>query len=504
MLRNRDAFPVKKEVVRMTFTNAMKYQQNFTYTENGALTLRSSGSALLDLFSTAGALRGWLEQDIVLAFQKALIEDRNLAMRLAFWCRDIREGLGERSAGRILLKVLAVQESESLRQYLDLIPEYGRWDDLLSLLDTPLKEDVLQLIREQLASDVCSMREGKTVSLLGKWLPGINASSYRTRKRAKEIITSLRMSEKDYRHTLAALRSYLNITEKNLSMKAYGRLCYPAVPSYAMHRCRKAFMRHDGERFADYLQAVEEGRKEIHSSVLYPYDIVEKYLYTLSISDPVLEAQWKALPDFTCQENRILVMADVSGSMFGRPMASAVGLAIYFAERAKGPFHNHFMTFSYRPQLVEIQGASLFDRVNSVRNADWEMNTDLEAAFMLILKTAVQANLPQEELPERLVIISDMQFDSCVCGQRALLTDEMKKRFARYGYTLPKLVFWNVNSRRSTYFANQDSENIILASGQSASVFSSLCRSDALTPYEYMCSVLNSERYQNISIKPAV
>ena len=121
-----------------------------------------------------------------------------------------------------------------------------------------------------------------------------------------------------------------------------------------------------------------------------------------------------------------------------------------------------------------------------------------------MLKTAVQANLPQEELPERLVIISDMQFDSCVYGQRALLTDEMKNRFARYGYTLPKLVFWNVNSRRSTYFANQDSENIILASGQSASVFSSLCRSDALTPYEYMCSVLNSERYQNISIKPAV
>lgn len=488
----------------MTLMNAMKYQQNFTYTENGAPAYRSTGSTLLDLFSTAGALRGWLEQDIVLAFQKALIEDRTLAMRLAFWCRDIREGLGERTAGRTMLKVLANQESESLKQYLDLIPEYGRWDDLFVLLDTPLKDDVLQLIKRQLAADLQNMREENSVSLLGKWLPGINASSYKTRKLAKEICTSLQMSEKEYRHTLAALRSYLNITEKNLSMKTYGKLCYSSVPSYAMHRCRNAFMRHDHERFLAYLQAVEEGREAIRSSVLYPYDIVEKYLYTLSISDPVLEAQWKALPDFTDGENRILVMADVSGSMFGRPLASAVGLAIYFAERAKGPFHNHFMTFSYRPELTEIRGASLFDRVRSVQNADWEMNTNLEAAFMLILKTAVKANLPQEELPDTLVIISDMQFDECVYGKSTLISDEMKRRFAGYGYTLPKLVFWNVNSRRSTFFADQNSENIILASGQSASVFSSLCRCDALTPYEYMCSVLNSERYEKISIKPTV
>ncbi|MBO7703475.1 MAG: DUF2828 family protein [Solobacterium sp.] len=486
----------------MDLITAIRDEQNRTTTENGANAARSSGSFLVDLYAVCGALRYRDPNEIRSMFLRALSEDPLLSVKLAFYTRDVREGLGERDTARIFFRTLSLCRPEVLKPNLSLIPEYGRWDDLFSLLGTPLEEEVLAILKTQLEKDTVSLREEKPISLLAKWMPGVNASASKTRKTARFLSRKFGMNEKTYRKTLSALRTRLNLTETNLSEKTPERIVYEAVPSLAMKRYRNAFRRTDGERFSAYLEAVKEGRAAIHSSVLYPYDIVESYLNKPSSGmDPVLEEQWKALPDLSRNDARYLIMADVSGSMWGRAMATAVGLAIYFAERNTGPFHNRFMTFSARPELVEIRGDSLYEKVLGIQNADWMANTDLEAAFLLILESAVSHQLPPSEMPSSLIVITDMEFDSCTRHTNRLFSEAMKERFEEAGYELPNLVFWNVNARHNTFHADCDMPRIQLASGQSVHVFESLLAGEFLNPYESMVTTLNSKRYDPIRIE---
>ena len=482
----------------MTLTDAMMMEQRGSYTENGAFAHNTTGSALLDLFAMAGAMRASDANRIRPLFIRAFVENHELALKLAFYARDIRGGLGERKTARTLFRILARQWPDYLNANLKWIPEYGRWDDLLICFDTPLEADMISLIQAQLNQDLSNMLEGKPVSLLAKWMPGVNASSGKTRKAGKRLARALGMDERTYRNVLSQLRSYLNVTEKNLSMDTMDCIRYSEVPSMAMNRYRSAFFRKDADRFSEYLSAVKKGTAAIHSDTLFPYDITEKYLYSASGYNEVLETQWKALPDYVGEESRFLVMADVSGSMYGRPLATSVGLAIYFAQRSKGPFHNRFMTFSARPELVEICGRSLYEQINYVQNADWGFNTNLYSAFELILKTAVKNQTPAEEMPTSLVIITDMEIDDCTCGRDILFTDLMKERFEACGYALPNLVFWNVSARHSTFHASMDCSGVQLASGQSASMFASLTKGVYLSPYEYMVQTLSVSRYDRI------
>ncbi|MBR2551856.1 MAG: DUF2828 family protein [Erysipelotrichaceae bacterium] len=481
----------------MNILDMIKKEQNYTLTENGALALNSTENALVDLFAVSGALRGRDEKEIEVLFQRALAEDKQTATRLAFYTRDVRGGLGERRTGRIFFRYLAKHYPQILKKNIRLISEYGRWDDLVDLLDI-LPQEVLPLIREQLKEDLANMEIGLPVSLLAKWLPSVNTSSKETVRKGRMLAAGLQMSERGYRKTLAQLRRYLNVTEVDLSARSYEKILYPQVPSKAMNNYRNAFLRNDEERFREYLDKVNSGEEKINASVLYPYDIVEKYLYGETENDPVLEAQWKALPNYVEGEKRCLIMADVSGSMDGRPMATSIGLAIYFAERNKGPFAGRFMTFSARPELVEIKGENLAEKIRNVENADWDMNTDLEAAFDLVLRTAVRNKVKQEELPESIVVITDMEFDQCVSGND-LFYDTMKAKYKAFGYQIPNIVFWNVRSGKNTYHASFDRPGVQLASGQSPVVFESLAKGVNMTPQEYMLSVLNSERYEPIT-----
>ncbi len=482
----------------MILLENMKKEQNLTYTENGALALRSSENALVDLFAVAGALRGRSAEEIELMFSRALVEDKLLATKLAFYVRDVRGGLGERRSGRLMFRYLAKFYPQVFEKNLEYISEYGRFDDLVDLLDLG-SDAVVSLLEKQFREDLANMKEGKNISLLGKWLPSINASSAETVKKGRYLARKFRMSEKEYRKSLAALRKYLNVVEVNMTAKSYEDIIYPQVPGKAMNNYRSAFKRNDEQRFSAYLEKVEKGEEKINASVLYPYDIVEKYLYWDIDCDPVLEQQWKALPDYVKGENRFLVMADVSGSMHGRPLATSVGLALYFAERNKGAFANTFLTFSARPELVEVKGETLFEKVRFVQNASWQMNTNLEAAFHLILSTAVKYKTPKEEMPDSIVVITDMEFDACT-DRSWLFYEQMKERFEAFGYAIPNVVFWNVNSRKNTYHVSFDKKGVQLASGQSASVFETLTAALNMTPYEYMLSVLNSERYEKIGV----
>ena len=482
--------------------NELKKEANRTLTENGAATLRTSGSECLDLFATIGALRSAEEEEIVRRFLRAFAEDRTIAMKLLFYGRDIRGGLGERRIFRILLNWLAKEYPDTGRKNLVLISEYGRWDDALVLLDTPCEGDAMKLITRQLKEDQKAMENGESVSLLAKWLPSVNTSNKEAVAQAKRIARALGLIDAGYRKMLVALRAYIRILENNLREKDY-TFEYAAQPSKAMFKYRKAFQRNDGERYSAYLDSVSRGEAQMHTGTLMPYEIVEKALRCGGDADErkSLDVTWNALENFTDDRNALCVI-DGSGSMYGggdpRPISVAVSLGMYFAERNKGAFRNHFITFSHNPQLVEIKGADLVEKVKYCMSYNEVADTNIQKVFELVLDAAVRNHLPQEELPETLYIITDMEFNYCTRDADITNFEYAQELYSRYGYKLPQLVFWNVQSRNAQQPVSMNEQNVVLVSGCTSRLFS-MAVSGNLDPYQYMLQVLNSERYAPIS-----
>ena len=374
------------------FLDALKEEANKTLTENGAVTYRSSGSECVDLFGSIGALRSANDEDIVRRFIKAWTEDRDIAMKILFYARDIRGGLGERRVFRVIFSALAALEPESVRKNIALIPEYGRWDDLLELLGTPCEADALAFIKEQLTADLAALEAGEPVSLMAKWLPSVNASSEETKKQAQIIAAAMGMNSAQYRKALSALRAEIKILENNLREKDY-TFDYSKQPSKAMFKYRKAFNRNDGERYSEYLNSVEKGEATIHTGTLLPYELVRSAMTTSDTKErKSLDVTWKALEDFTDGRNALVVI-DGSGSMYGfgnpRPCDVALSLGIYFAERNTGLFHDHFITFSTNPKLVEIKGKDLTERVRYCKSFNEVADTNIQKVFELILTAAV-------------------------------------------------------------------------------------------------------------------
>lgn len=482
--------------------NELKKEANRTLTENGAATLRTSGSECLDLFATIGALRSAEEEEIVRRFLRAFAEDRTLAMKLLFYGRDIRGGLGERRVFRILLNWLAKEYPDTVRKNQSLISEYGRWDDILVLLDTPCEGDAMTLITRQLKEDQKAMENGESVSLLAKWLPSVNTSNKEAVAQAKRIARALGLIDAGYRKMLVALRAYIRILENNLREKDY-TFEYAAQPSKAMFKYRKAFQRNDGERYSAYLDSVSRGEAQMHTGTLMPYEIVEKALRCGGDADErkSLDVTWNALENFTDDRNALCVI-DGSSSMYGggdpRPISVAVSLGMYFAERNKGAFRNHFITFSHNPQLVEIKGADLVEKVKYCMSYNEVADTNIQKVFELVLDAAVRNHLPQEELPETLYIITDMEFNYCTRDADITNFEYAQELYSRYGYKLPQLVFWNVQSRNAQQPVSMNEQNVVLVSGCTSRLFS-MAVSGNLDPYRYMLQVLNSERYAPIT-----
>ncbi len=484
----------------MDFLNGMRNHLNQTQTLNGANALKSTQSPLVDLFAVAGALRNRPDIEIENLFAKAYAENPLLALKLLFYTRDVRGGLGERRVARILYQWLSQVSPEALRKNLPNIGYYGRWDDLLVLMNTRLKKDVIEMIRQQLNQDMLSA----SPSLMAKWLPSINTSSAQTREYARQIVAGLGWSAKKYRQTVAQLRKRLDVVEVKMSANQWEAIAYEKVPSNAMNNYGKAFMTQDEERFAAYIEAVKNGETTINASVLYPYNITEKILYGSSVFElDVLEQQWKSLPDYVLGDQKnVLIMADVSGSMMGRPMATSIGLALYYAQRTEGLFANCYMTFSESPSIVEVQGNTLYEQVRSALSSPWGMNTNFEKALRVILDTAIQGKARQEEMPESLVVITDMQFDQSLTDKNRQWTfyRKMKEMYKRGGYKIPEIIFWNVNSVSNVYQVSAHYEGVKMASGQSPSVFQAILESTSLTPYDYMIEVLSRERYQQVAL----
>lgn len=477
----------------MSFMDDLEIETGATLTENGGLALSTTGGKLLNLFAVLGALRS-RPTDVIDKFIDAYNEDADLATKMAFYGRDVRGGLGERAVGRIMLNVLALKNPAVVSANLKNIVEFGRWDDLFVLFGTLCEDDMLSLVRTQLADDVDAMLNNENISLLAKWMPSINASSKNTVALANRLAKALDLTSKQYRKTLSALRKYIDVTEVKMSANKWTEIDYKAVPSNAMANYGSAFARHDYEGFSRYMDAVKSGDAKINAATLYPYNVIE----TMCGNRDVAEAQWKALPNYVEGDSNFLIMADVSGSMMGRPMETSVGLAIYFAERNHGAFANKFMTFTDIPKIVDVTGDDLFEKYCSVTD-HVGYNTNLEAAFDAILSTAVRTKCPQADLPKALVIISDMEIDRWGGGSLTF-TEEMRKRFADAGYEMPKLVYWNVDSRKDTFLASKNDPNAILVSGQSASTFKNLIKGIDLSAFEIMVETLNDPRYDCVVV----
>jgi hypothetical protein len=385
------------------------------------------------------------------------------------------------------------------------VPEFGRYDDLLCLLDTPAKQAALDFIKAQFAADMAALAEDKAVSLLGKWLPSINAHNADTVRHGKMVARGLGLTEAEYRKALSRLRAKIAIIENNLREKDY-TFDYAKQPAKAMMKYRAAFLRHDGPRYLDFLDRVERGEAALHPGTLLPYEIIHSAVarkgHISAEEIRSMDVTWQAQPDYTGGENA-LVVVDGSGSMYGGynsplPASIALSLGIYFAERNQGAFHNHFITFSESPQLVEIKGANIYEKVRYAASFNEVANTNIEKVFELILSAAVENHVPQSELPATVYVISDMEFDYCARGAKVTNFENAKALFAEQGYTLPALVFWNVASRNRQQPVTMNESGAALVSGCSPRIFS-LVTAGILSPYAFMLETLGAERYARVA-----
>ena len=509
--------------MKKTAVNDINY--NMSITENGAIGYKTTSKDLLDMNFKVASYRHYSEREIIKDFTKAWFENKRLALLWLFYVRDIREGLGERRLFRVCLKALmqdidkAIMK-ETVKELLKLVSEYGRYDDLYSVLGVNKTVDsiVAEIFKEQLDADLTNMEEGKSVSLLAKWLKTESASNPESRRLAKWTMKAVDMPARMYRRTLSALRKYIDVTEVKMTANEWSKIDYSKVPSRASLLYKNAFKRHDAERYSKFIEKVNKGEEKINAGVLYPHDIVSKYMSNSGWSstlkknlDETLEALWKNLPNTVKGDETTLVVADGSGSMMdliGQTSVAALdvanALAIYFAEKAKGPYKDKYITFSSHPQFVDFsQATTLRDKLKIALEHDDCSNTNIEAVFDLILDTAKINGLKQEDIPVNILVISDMEFNHCAesnsnyyCTEA--LFKKIAERYEKAGYKLPRLVFWNVNSRTETLPIIQNDLGVALVSGFSVNI-AKMVLSGELDPYKCLVKELESERYAPVA-----
>lgn len=512
----------------MEFMNAVKQtldnEMNYNITENGAVGFRTTGKELLDLNFAVASLRKMSDEEVAKRFMKAFCENKMLAMKWLFYARDARQGIGERRLFRVVMKHLVESNPEMVIPVIPFIAEYGRVDDMWCMLDNEESAKVVyQIVDKQLKEDWDNMSAGKPTSITAKWMPSINASSAKTKEYGKKLCKALHMSEREYRKALSKLRKYIDVVEVKMSNKDWSEIKYEAVPSRANLIYNNAFLRNDEARRREYLGKLKKGETKINASTLFPHDIVHKYAIhygwkcSLDQKDATIEALWKALPNTVNGCGNTIVVADGSGSMTTQVDRSssvtalevANALAIYFAEHSSGQFKDKYITFSERPQIVDFSNAtSLHDKLQIALAHDECANTNIERVFDLILDTAIKNRMKQKDLPQNILIISDQEFDSCAtCGDNrsswALkkpsqkLFDMIAQKYANAGYSIPRLVFWNVNSRTGTIPVKENELGVALVSGFSVNI-AKMVLSNKLDPYECLLETLNSERYAPI------
>lgn len=480
----------------MKLVDALR-QENVT-TENGMATNSSSLSAVVDLFYNIGAMRGQDKERLLANFSLAFNQDPVRAMKILFWARDVRGGAGERQVFRDIVVYLAENHEEAIRINMSLIPEFGRWDDLLAFEGTKLEQVAFSLIQQ-------ALKEGGT--LANKWMPRKGAT-------AAKLRNFMGMSPKQYRKTLV---EGTNVVEQLMCAKRWEDIDFSKLPSVASARYQKAFWKNAKESYETYIAKLQKGEAKINAGAVYPYDVTKSLDRG---NEDVAMAQWNALPNYMEGANEmILPMVDVSGSMTcpagNNPnltcMDVAISLGLYISERNEGPFKDAFLTFSGNPEL-QILAGNLKDRFSQLKSADWGMNTNIEAAFKQVLDQAVKHNVDASEMPDKIMILSDMQFDEATRVSRynwsgrnnnekewnPTAQQMIEKMYSDAGYKCPKIIYWNLNSRHGDVPVSFNKQGTALISGFSPAILTSILGGDEFTPVAIMDKTIMSERYSAI------
>jgi hypothetical protein len=471
---------------------ALQNEQNTTLTENSARALKSTLKHAVDFFGLGGALRARTDSDVISLFSQAFAEDPLVALKTLFYIRDVRGGQGERKTFRTCLNWLAREYPETLARNIDNIVEFGRWDDLYATRGTTVwTNHALPRIAQEWNTN--------NPSLMYKWLASENTSSKTTREIGGEIRSFLKVSPKAYRKTLSARRAELDVVERKMCAKQWTTINYQGVPSKAALRYKDAFVKHDAVRYSQFIADVKSGKATINARVLYPYEIVEKAL--ARDDSATLDVLWNSLPDYIGDDaSNSIVVADVSGSMSGRPMDVSISLAMYISERNKGAFKDKFITFSEQPSLQSVIGNNIRERVSNLASADWGQSTNLEAVFDLILGTAQKHNVPAADMPTKVYIVSDMEFDQACRNPSATLFEAIQLAYEDAGYQMPELVFWNVNARNTHAPVRFDTQGTCLVSGCSPTILTSLLSGKIVDAQQVMMDTLNKPRYNSITV----
>ena len=493
--------------------NCLKNQSNFTLTENGGITHKTTKSMLLDMFAMGAAMRNRSDNDVILMFKNAYEENPEYALKCLFYIRDVRGGQGERRFFRVCMNWLAKTYPEAAKRNMPFIAEFGRWDDMYCLMDTTLEKDMFALLKKQFVLDLSC----ETPSLLAKWLPSCNASSRQTIAKGNRTRMAFGLTQKEYRKALSVLRKRINVLERLMSAGKWDEIEFDKIPSKAGLIYKNAFARRDIIK-KKYEAFAKDTNTKVNAAVLNPVDIAHQIFnsYHASETDRLMwDKYWANLKDYYNgrQENGIAIV-DVSGSMSGVPMEAAVSMGAYIAERGKGPFQNHFITFSGNPELVEFKGVDIFDKFHRARQANWGMNTNIEAVFNLLLNTALREGVEKSEMPETLYIFSDMEFDRCMTtgpvsydrynsfsssrisseSHMETLLEGIARKWAANGFELPRVVFWNLDARHENIPAMGGRFSYV--SGFSMSMVEQILGGE--DGYSLMMKVLNNSRYEII------
>lgn len=472
--------------------NAIENETNYSTTENGALTHASSLDSVLDFFYI-GPVSIKKPIDAVVSFRKAYAQDRELSLRCLQWVRDIRGGAGARQAFRDCLTWLILNHEKDAIAILDKTAEIGRWDDILVGLNSSasrrVKFHVIEMIRKAL------MIDGN--GLCAKWLP-------RKGEIAAYIRNGLKLSPVGYRKLLVQLSSTV---EQQMCSNEWDKINFSHVPSIASKTYRNAFKKHQADRYSKFVEDAVKGNNgaKINAQAIFPHDVIAQAFNTKrgnidQTTRDAINAQWNNLPIYIENDSNILVLADVSSSMCFNvqgnttAMEVSISLALYISQHMRGAFKDSFITFNNTPQLLKITGKDIVDRAHNVLNTPWGGSTNFEAVFDLVLNCAIMHSVPVEEMPEHILVLSDMEFNEASSNPHTNF-GMIEKKYKAAGYPMPKLIFWNLNGRSNNIPVTKNQKNVALISGFSPAILDVVFDRDNFDPINIMCKILGKDRY---------
>lgn len=505
-----------KTITRGTLANAIldeiKEESAWGKTWNGADALTTTFNYCLDLFGRGGALRNADVTDKIELISNAYDEDPTTALRLLFYVRDVRGGYGERDTFTDMMHWVANNHTKSVEQNLWAFVEYGRAKDLYALIGTKAESAMWEWMRNQFFLDKENMENGKSISLLAKWIATPDSKVANTKALGIKTAKKFGYSSKqiaEYKKILRAMRRYLDVPEVKMCAGKWEEIEYSKLGSQCLIKHKKAWKKHDEDRYTTFMTKVDAGEAKINTGAMTPCDIMHQAVHNYS-SD--LETMWNSLEDVV--SGNAIVMCDTSGSMtytgYGckssmLPMEVAVAMSVYLSERNKGDLKDMFMTFSNTPKFIKIPCGSLRDKYSYIKSHSIVEDTNLEAAFDLLLDKCVKCGVSVDDMPDAIVVISDMQINCCTDTEsvdddnvKIPFYNKMKQRYAQYGYKIPHVVFWNVNASNATFHASMNEDGVSLVSGFSANVYKQVMMNLDKTPMDLLNSIVNSKRYEKI------